>query len=117
MITWSAGVSYPQIFSNYNISSITWLNRFGYSTTYWDQFGVTFTNPLPNTNYILIANGYQPYYNPPQIFVNFHPIYSNRTTTSFTMSLATVNSEDAYTSVSSSYPNDKYGYITFEILG
>src|ERR1035437_915778 len=117
-VSWSVGVAFPQIMTNYNISSIKWLSRFaGASTYYWDQFGVTFQTPLENSNYILIGNGYQPYADPYPFYLVLHPVYSNKTISSFTMSIATTNAVDVYISVPSSYPNDQYGYVMFQILG
>lgn len=119
-VTWSMGVTLPQLYINYNVSSVKWLNRFILSGSQlnYDQFSIQFTNPLGNINYVLIGNAQQAYTSQslnPHVFI--HPFYGNKTTSSFTMSVVTSTLNDFYTTVSGSYPNDIRGWANFEILG
>ena len=124
-ITWSTGVASPHITMQNNISSFTYLDKFTnagdpshyVSPSTWSQFGVIFSAPLDNTNYMVMGDGYQPYILPERAGIIVHPIHSNRTTGGFTMSINTANSSDFYTTTSGVYPNDEYGYINFQVLG
>lgn len=113
MVTWSVGKSTPFIVNNYNLSSITWLNRVTSfaGTTYWDQFGVSFQSPLQNANYILIGNGDKPYGISFPVSMMIHPTAS-KSTSGFTMSIASAASSDFYTTYSGAY-----AIVNFQILG
>ena len=115
-ISWSVGVTIPQIITSYNISSVKWLGEFGVGPRFWDQFSVTFQQPLLNSNYMLIGDGNKPFGNQPTQVI-FHPVYNNRTVSSFTMSISSLAGGNFYTSASGSYGDDEYGYIAFQILG
>lgn len=142
-VTWSvAGRAYPQVYQSNNINSIKWLGTdftrpaTGHTFTYdtvWIQYGVTFTTPLNSSNYMLMGNCYQPYaYNKgsgnkgtsPQAFVVLHPVYSQQTTTKFTMSIGIpygsaldTDLPDYLTQQPGLYPDGIYPYMNFQILG
>jgi len=105
-LTWSvANAAYPLIYSNYNISSVTWIKTIPLdggggpgSAGYWDLYGVVFTNPLPSTNYIMAGGQMVGTYstsalNPYAISVGIAPVMiwtqERRDTRTFTMSINT----------------------------
>ena len=128
MITWSVGQSYStpsgnsNVYMNNNIAGFTYLSNFASSTYYYFNYGIVFSNALPSNNYILIGEAYAPYYHPQKGDVIFHPVYSNRTTTGCTMSIAldaalTVPVSDWFVVISGSYPADQWPYLTFQVIG
>jgi len=124
-VTWSVGKSTPKVFQNSNINTFTFLNFFtsaGNATYYilpttWSQYGVTFTSPTSNTDYIVMGSGMSPYQYPEVAQVFCHPIHGRRTTTGFTMSVVTQGSNDWFTITSGSYPLDEYPFINFQVIG
>jgi hypothetical protein len=116
-ITWNnLGVTSPQLHTNYNIFAFIYANRIidASNTTFYDQFQVFFASPLQNTNYVLMGQCNNPYGSYKQLsFPMMHPIYSNKTTTGFTMSISSISSSNDWYS-SSAYVNPM---MTFQILG
>ena len=129
MVTWSYGASatQPSLYLQNNIDSFQYISNTVKTDTTFFHYGVTFTTPLNNTNYILMGDAYAPYrgtenYQPSaRQGIVFHPVYSNRTTSSCTMSLAIdttlISTATWFSSVSSSYPNGQNTYLTFQIIG
>jgi hypothetical protein len=123
MVTWSYGATFsqPQLYLSSNVSAIRYLSTFTSGVWAWFQYGIDFTNALPSTNYILMGQAFDPYANPNKADVVFHPIYSNRTTTSCTMSLTidtTLTASSAwFSAVSASYPSSENPYLAFQVLG
>ncbi len=124
-VTWSNGVALPQVTTQYNIASFTYLNKFtnaGQPSAYvapstWSQFAVVFSIPLANATYVVMGDGYQPYALQERAGIIVHPIHSNRTIYGFTMSINSPSTSDFYTAVNAAYPNDEHGYISFQVLG
>jgi hypothetical protein len=116
-----------KIADKYNISSIVSVDSFTKGTydpltfnlpVTYSQFAVTFTNAVPQPNYILIGSGVKLYGlgSNDKADVMIHPVYGNRTTSSFTMSVVTQGPNNFYTEVSASYSSGRTGYVTFQIL-
>jgi hypothetical protein len=93
MVTWSYGASgtQPSLYYSNNISSIRYVSNFTDGGYAWYKYGIEFSNVLSSTEYMLLGDCYSPYNIPERTSVVFHPVYSNRTTASFTMSLAINN--------------------------
>jgi hypothetical protein len=85
--------------------------------TTWSQYGVTFTSPTSNADYIVMGSGMAPYRYPEVAQVLCHPIHGRRTTTGFTMSVVTQGVNDWFTITSGSYPLDEYPFINFQVIG
>ena len=113
--TGASANEFPELYMNFNISDIRFLNDFT-ATDKWTQFGVNFINPLPSINYTLIGIGYQPYGSDEPAGIILHPIYSNRTVLGFTMSISTVDAS-WYAPTTGIYPSNEHSYISFQILG
>lgn len=106
-VTWSSiGITFPIINTNYNIGNMTWLS----SATIGggadlNKFVMVFTQPLLNTNYTLIGNGFQPLAST-DLTANIDPVTGNKTTSSFTMSVYTATGYSVNTA-----------FINFFVLG
>ena len=100
-ITWSAANSaLPVLGVSYNIASIQWLQTIPLdggggpgSAGYWDLYGVTFTTPLANTNYMCHGQMVGTFTQPYGISVPLSPVmmmpYETRSVSAFTMSINT----------------------------
>lgn len=124
MVTWSYGALYsqPQLYMNSNVSSVTFNRTWNYSSTYtWIQYDITFSVDLPSTNYIAVGQAYSPFRTPDHADFVFHPVYSNRSTSSCTLALAIDLSVESvanwFAGASGSFPNGDNSYMTFQILG
>jgi hypothetical protein len=123
MVTWSYGATgtQPSLYMNNNISTVRYVSNFTDSTYAWYQYGIEFSNTLPSTDYIITGDSYSPYGNPERTSVIFHPVYSNRTTTSCTISIAiNTNSTTAaafFAGSSASYHNGENTYLAFQVYG
>jgi hypothetical protein len=116
-VTWSTGVSTPAITNTYNISSIQYINRFLATPYTWSNFAVSFLNDIPSTDYIVLGDGYQPYGDAERAGVLAHPIYSYKTTSSFTMSIVTSGQNEWFRYNLNAYPGGENAFITFQVLG
>lgn len=124
MVTWSFNALYnqPSLYMQNNIASVVFVGTWNYSGDYtWINYGITFTEDLPSTNYILQGRAYSAYLAPEAADVVFHPVYSKRTVSTCTMSLAinlNVGSVANYFAGSSgSFPTTDQAYVSFEVLG
>lgn len=122
-VTWSVGVALPQVTLQYNVGSFTYLNKTtapGDAGTYiapstWSNFGVVFTTPLSNINYLVMGDGYQPPQLPERAGVVVYPnaSLSGRTVNGFTMSIVTQGPNDWYVASGTA----EVSYINFQVLG
>jgi hypothetical protein len=128
MVTWSFGALYsqPQLYLQNNITSVEFVNSsngtWNYSGDYtWINYGIIFNQPLPSTNYTLIGQAFSAYLKPEVADVVFHPVYSNRSVTTCTMSIAInlgVSSvANWFAGSSGSFPTTDQSYVTFTVLG
>ena len=118
-IIWnSLEVNAPTIYNNYNIASFIYSNRFSSpdTTTYYDQFLVSFQTPLANSNYILVGTAYAGYSYIAPAYPILDPFHANRTTLGFTMSVATPSDVNWYGAVSGFY-GQRIPQMSFQILG
>jgi hypothetical protein len=127
MVTWSyspaGSYTTPLLYMNYNVDSIvfngtTWT----YSTEYtYINYAITFSTPLPSTNYIAIGQAYSPYLRPQSADVIFHPVFSDRTTSSCVLSLVIDLADGTvanwFAPVSASRPTGENTYMNFQIVG
>jgi hypothetical protein len=115
-VTWSIGVTIPQINYNYNIASMRWLGDVdGGAGSRFSQFGVQFSNPVSTNQYIMLSNMALTFVYEPHTFL--HPLYSSKSLSTFTMSIQTGISQDYFTTVSGAFPNDLYPWVSFQIIG
>lgn len=126
MVTWSFGALYsqPSLYLQNNIESVVFVGTWNYSGTgnyTWINYGITFIKDLPSTNYILQGQCFSPYFAPEKADVIFHPVYSNRTVNTCTMSIAVDLSLSSvanfFAGSSGSFPNTDQTYVSFGVLG
>jgi hypothetical protein len=125
MVTWSYGGLYsqPQLYMNYNVNSIVYSRAWAAGNFTWLEYAVTFSANLPSTNYIAVGQAFSPFANPEKQDVIFHPVYSNRTTTTCIIALAVdtatygISVPTFFSGSSGSFPNGENTYLTFQILG
>ncbi len=126
-VTWSNGPSSSIAQYQYNISNISFLGMIPSSITgnsgtygnYW-IFGVTFTNPLSNNNYIMIDGGsIRPFEDIERAVVWIDNVFqSPRTTQGFTMSLFTPYEQLVwFNRLSGSANANDHPFVNFLIVG
>lgn len=129
MVTWSVATPYYYspvgtncVYLGNNIAAFSYDSYFVQTNTTWFNYDIYFLNPLSSTNYIVIGQAYAAYWHPQPGEVIFHPVYSNRTTSSCRISLAldntvTVPISDWFLPISGSYPNTQWPYLAFQVIG
>lgn len=107
-VSWSLGISLPKIISQYNIATIQYISPSLVLNVTTSLFGISFSTPLQNTDYCLIGQG----------STWMDPI-TNRTTSSFTMSIGTTVANSVFYGIpaTSRNINNAVGFTAFQILG
>jgi hypothetical protein len=87
-VFWTTGYAAPQITASYNLTSITFLDRYATGNEDIYIYGLIFDSPMPSSNYMLLGNGNKFYGTTREsVSLMLFPENANRTTTTCTMSL------------------------------